>query len=89
MTKEQSAVTSALAREISGLVRESLFTLAGWGCTIAASIVAFRLTEGASCHPFATGLLVSSSTLFILMSAFELFWRLFFTIEPLRRGLVE
>ena len=81
MTNEHPTINFTPVRELSRLVRENLFALTGWGCTIAASIVAFRLTEGTPYHPLATGFLMSSSSLFTLMSLFELFWRLFVNLN--------
>jgi len=62
---------------LSGLLRENLLALAGWLCLIAASLIAFRLTEGTQYHHLAVGIMMSSSSLFILMTLFECLWRLF------------
>ncbi|WGS19653.1 MULTISPECIES: hypothetical protein [unclassified Bradyrhizobium] len=82
MTKEQQTTQSGpekltMAGELSALIRESWRALVGWACLIGASLIGFGLTEGTSYHHLATGILLTSSTLFILMALFEGVWRLF------------
>ena len=62
--------------EMFGLIRKSWRALAGWLSLIGASLIGFLLTEGAPYHHLATGVLLSSSTLFILLALFEGAWRL-------------
>jgi hypothetical protein len=45
-----------------------------WVCLTIASLVAFWVTEGTEFHQLAAGLLMSSSTLFILIALFECLW---------------
>jgi hypothetical protein len=59
------------AHKLSRLLRENLLALAGWMCLIVASLIAFRLTEGTQYHPLAAGIMMSSSSLFVLMTLFE------------------
>ncbi|MGY3441083.1 MULTISPECIES: hypothetical protein [unclassified Bradyrhizobium] len=63
--------------EISGLIRRSWRVLAGWMSLIGASLIGFLLTEGTSYHHLATGILLCSSTLSILLVLFDGAWRLF------------
>jgi ABC-type xylose transport system permease subunit len=66
-----------MAEEFSALMREYSPALAGWACLIIAALVAFRLTGATQYHQRAAGILMSSSTLFILMALFECLWRMF------------
>jgi hypothetical protein len=82
MTTEDPLTKSGTGRrlvseELSALIREYSSALAGWGCLIIAALVAFRLTEATQYHQLAAGILMSSSTLFILMALFECLWRVF------------
>jgi hypothetical protein len=65
-----------MAGELSALIRDFSRALAGWACLIIAALVAFRLTEATQYHQLAAGILVSSSTLFVLMALFECLWRM-------------
>ncbi|MGY3485737.1 hypothetical protein ACVW1C_003620 [Bradyrhizobium sp. USDA 4011] len=62
--------------EMSTLIRKSRRALAGWMSLIVASLIGFLLTEGAPYHHLAVGVLLTSSTLFVLMALFEGVWRL-------------
>lgn len=64
------------AEELSALVRDTSRAILGWACLIVASLIFFWLSEGTQYHQFAAGILLSSSTLFILMTLFECLWRL-------------
>ncbi|MEH6952070.1 hypothetical protein V4R08_12150 [Nitrobacter sp. NHB1] len=87
MTSDEPATRSGKGRrtipgELSALMREDLRALGGWIGLIIASLIAFWLTEGTQYHQLAAGLLMSSSTLFILMALFECLWRLFVGRSP-------
>jgi hypothetical protein len=75
ITKER-AERKSVAEELSSLVRDDAPVILGWACLIAASLVIFSLGKGTPYHQLAAGILMSSSTLFVLMALFELFWRL-------------
>jgi len=60
-----------------GFVRENLGVMVGWSSLIVASLLAFRLSEGTEYHQLAAGVLMSSSTLFVLLAIFEWAWRFF------------
>lgn len=76
MTSKAPASRTSAAEELSALVRSNARDLAGWACLIVASLVAFWITEGTQYHQLVVGILMSSSTLFILMAVFECLWRL-------------
>lgn len=87
MTSDEPATRSGKGRrkipdELSALIREDSRALGGWIGLIVASLIAFWLTEGTQYHQLAAGLLMSSSTLFILMALFECLWRLFVGRNP-------
>jgi hypothetical protein len=87
MTRHQQTTASGpekgtMVDELSALIRESSRPLAGWACLIGASLIGFRLTEGAPYHHLAAGVLLTSSTLFVLMALFEGLWRLFVDHGP-------
>ena len=71
-----------MAEELSALIRDCSRALAGWACLIIAALVAFRLTEATQYHQFAAGILMSSSSLFILMALFECLWRMLVERNP-------
>jgi hypothetical protein len=82
MTTEDHVTKSGTGRrppseELSALMREYSHALAGWACLIIAALVAFWLTEATQYHQLAVGILMSSSTLFILLALFECLWRVF------------
>jgi hypothetical protein len=82
MTSEQPATKAGRGRrpvadELSALIRDDSRALTGWACLIIASLIAFWLTEGTQYHQLAAGILMSSSTLFVLITSFECLWRLF------------
>ena len=81
MTSKASATRTSAAEELSALVQSNSRALAGWACLIVASLVAFWLTQGTPYHQLVVGILMSSSTLFILMAVFECLWRL--SVDPL------
>lgn len=56
-------------------VRVEPSTAWSWAALIAAALVAFWLTRGTSYHRLALGVLLSSVTLLILLSVFELLWQ--------------
>jgi hypothetical protein len=66
-----------MTEELSALIRDYSRAMAGWACLIIAALVAFRLTEATQYHQLAAGVLMSSSTLFILLALFECLWRVF------------
>ena len=76
-TTDSRTEGNSVAHELAELVRENLSALAGWVCLIAVSLIAFRLTEGTQYHHLAVGLMMSSLSLFVLMTLFECLWRLF------------
>jgi hypothetical protein len=87
MTTEDPVTKSETGRrptagEFSALIREYSPALAGWSCLIIAALVAFRLTEATQYHQLAAGVLMSSSTLFILMALFECLWWMFVERNP-------
>jgi len=82
MTRGQPVIKPGTARrpvadELSALTRDNSRALGGWACLIIASLIALWFTEGTQYHQLAVGILMSSSTLFILMALFEFLWRLF------------
>ncbi len=81
MTSEQPVLKSTgrrpVADELSMLAKDHTQALGGWVCLIIASIVGFWFTEETRYHQLAVGILMSSSTLFILMALFEFLWRTF------------
>jgi hypothetical protein len=66
-----------MTEELSALIRDYSRAVAGWACLIIAALVAFWLTEATQYHQLAVGILMSSSTLFILLALFECLWRVF------------
>jgi hypothetical protein len=87
MTTEDHVTKSGTGRrppseELSALMREYSHALAGWACLIIAALVAFWLTEATQYHQLAAGILMSSSTLFILLALFECLWRMFVERNP-------
>ena len=72
----------AAAEELSALIRVYSHALASWACLIIAALVAFWLTEATQYHQLAAGILMSSSTLFILLALFECLWRMFIERDP-------
>jgi hypothetical protein len=66
-----------LSEEFPALIRINSHALASWACLIIAALVAFWLTEATQYHQLAAGILMSSSTLFILLALFECLWRMF------------
>lgn len=58
-----------------GLTRDEAGALGGWAAWIAATLLAFWLSEGTPYHQLSIGLLLSSATLFVLMLLFEVLWR--------------
>jgi hypothetical protein len=81
MTSEQPVIKSTgrrpVADDLSALIKDYAQALGGWACLIIASAIGFWFTEGTRYHQLAVGILMSSSTLFILMALFEFLWRLF------------
>jgi hypothetical protein len=73
---EERAGRRSVAEELSALVRDDARAVLGWACLIGASLIIFRLSEGTQYHQLAAGILMSSSTLFVLMAICELLWRL-------------
>ena len=71
-----------LSEELSALIRINSHALAGWACLIIAALVALWLTEATQYHQLAAGILMSSSTLFILLALFECLWRMFVERNP-------
>ncbi|HMM87638.1 hypothetical protein [Bradyrhizobium sp.] len=67
---------------MSALIRIYSRALAGWACLIIAALIAFQLTESTRYHQLAAGILMSSSTLFILMALSECLWRMFVELDP-------
>jgi hypothetical protein len=68
---------TADGKQLSAFVRNNLRATLWWACTIIASLIAFPLTEGTPYQQLAVGLLMSSSTLFVLIAVFEcLVWLL-------------
>jgi hypothetical protein len=63
-----------LIERLSALIRDNFRVASAWVCLTIASLVAFWATEGTEFHQLAAGLLMSSSTLFILIALFECLW---------------
>lgn len=57
-------------------LRLDLQTIWSWAALIAAALIIFWMTRGAQYHQFALGILLSSMTLLVALSLFEVLWRL-------------
>lgn len=62
-------------RAMLELVRDEARALCGWTVLIAGALLGLWLTEGTLYHQFTVGVLMSSVTLFVSMTLFELLWR--------------
>lgn len=73
--KEGSRANEAHPRWVMWSASELTQTLCGWAFLIAASLLGFWLSEGTPYHQFTIGVLLSSTSLFILTTLFEVLWR--------------
>jgi len=64
--------------------RDEAHALYGWAILIAAALLGFWLSEGHSYHQFMVGVLMSSATLFVLMTLIELLLRAIIDRQPRR-----
>ena len=57
------------------ILKDEANALLGWTAVIGGAVIAFWLSEATSFHQLAVGILLSSGTLFVLMSLVEIIWR--------------
>lgn len=73
--KEGSEANEAHPRWLMWPASELTQALCGWAFLIAAALLGFWLSEGTAYHQFAIGVLLSSTSLFIMTTLFEVLWR--------------
>ena len=59
------------------LMKDEARALVIWALVIGAVLVGFWFSRGADGHQLAVGLLMASTTLFVLMALFEIVWHVF------------
>jgi len=64
-------------RMIVRLMKDEARALVIWALVIGAVLVGFWFSRGTDGHQLAVGLLMASTTLFVLMALFEIVWHVF------------